>query len=114
MRVVKGIALLAIVAVLVVAVGAVGVLVAVTARALPQESGIAHVSGLGTSVTVVRDAAGIAHITAKLASITTVSGIPAPLGASFSDQLCGTDGETPAVKHSLLESASSPNSSKRG
>ena len=64
MRVVKGIALLAIVAVLVVAVGAVGVLVVVTARALPQESGTARVPGLGTSVTVVRDAAGIAHITA--------------------------------------------------
>ncbi|MGZ8437795.1 MAG: penicillin acylase family protein [Candidatus Limnocylindrales bacterium] len=64
MRVVKGIALLAIVAVLVVATGAVGVLVVVTARALPQESGTARVPGLGTSVTVVRGAAGIAHITA--------------------------------------------------
>ena len=64
MRVVWGIAVLAVVAVLVVVVGAVGLLVVVTARALPQESGGARVPGLGAQVSVVRDAAGIAHITA--------------------------------------------------
>ncbi len=64
MRVVKGIAVLGITALLIVVVATVGLLGLVTARALPQESGTARVPGLGASVSVVRDAAGIAHITA--------------------------------------------------
>jgi len=63
-RVIKGIAVLALVAVLVAVVSVVGLLVTVTARALPQESGSARVPGLGASVSIVRDAAGIAYITA--------------------------------------------------
>ncbi|MEX1168752.1 MAG: penicillin acylase family protein [Chloroflexota bacterium] len=41
-----------------------GLLIAVTARALPQASGTTQVPGLAAPVTVVRDATGIAHITA--------------------------------------------------
>jgi penicillin amidase len=63
-RVVKGIAVLGLVALLVVVVATVGLLAAVTGRALPQVSGTTRVPGLGGSVSVVRDAAGIAHITA--------------------------------------------------
>src|SRR5512141_845233 len=51
-------------ALLVGAVATLGLLAALTARSLPQVSGAARVPGLGASVTVVRDAAGIAHITA--------------------------------------------------
>ena len=64
MRVVKGIVILGIVALLVVVVAMVGLLAVVTGRALPQEAGTARVPGLGSSVSVVRDGAGIAHITA--------------------------------------------------
>ncbi len=64
MRIVKGILLLGLVAVLVVAIAAVGLVVVVTGRALPQESGTVRAAGLGASVSIVRDAAGIAHISA--------------------------------------------------
>ena len=50
--------------VLVAVIAVVGLLAAVSARALPQASGTAGVPGLGATVTVVRDGAGIAHITA--------------------------------------------------
>jgi penicillin amidase len=63
-RVVKGIGLLVLVALLVAVVATGGLLAAITARALPQESGTARGPGLGASASVVRDAAGIAHITA--------------------------------------------------
>jgi penicillin amidase len=63
-RIVKGVLALALVAILVIALAGVGLLVVVTARALPQESGAASIPGLGAPVSVVRDATGIAHITA--------------------------------------------------
>jgi hypothetical protein len=63
-RVIKGIVLVGLVALLVIVLGVVGLLAMVTARALPQESGTVPVPGLGGSVTVARDSAGIAHITA--------------------------------------------------
>jgi penicillin amidase len=53
-----------VVVLLVVAVALVGLLAVLTGRALPEVSGTARVPGLTGSVTVVRDAAGIAHITA--------------------------------------------------
>ena len=64
MGIAKSIIVLALVAILVVVVAAAGLLAVVTGRALPQETGTAQVPGLGASVSVVRDAAGIAHITA--------------------------------------------------
>ncbi len=64
MRIVRGVLVLALVAILAVAVALVGLLAVVTGRALPQATGTARVAGLGASVSVVRDAAGIAHITA--------------------------------------------------
>jgi penicillin amidase len=53
-----------VVVVVVAAIALVGALAAVTARALPQASGTAHLPGLTAPVTVVRDDAGIAHLTA--------------------------------------------------
>ena len=50
--------------VLVGVMAVVGLLGALTARALPQVSGTAPAPGLDAPVTVVRDLAGIAHITA--------------------------------------------------
>ena len=57
---------LAIIAAVVLAavIACAGVLAYVTARALPQASGTADVPGLDARATVVRDVAGIAHITA--------------------------------------------------
>jgi penicillin G amidase len=63
-RIVKGVVVLALVAVLVVVVAVASLLAVVTGRALPQETGAAHIPGLGAAVSVVRDGAGIAHITA--------------------------------------------------
>ena len=64
MRIVRGAIVLALVAMLVVVIAVVGLLAVVTGRALPQETGTAQVPGLSASVSVVRDAAGIAHISA--------------------------------------------------
>jgi penicillin amidase len=50
--------------VLVALIAVTGLLAWVTARALPQTGGTAHVPGLAATATVVRDATGIAHITA--------------------------------------------------
>jgi penicillin G amidase len=63
-RVIEGVVVVGLVALLVVVLAVVGLLAAMTARALPQESGTTHVPGLGASVSVARDSAGIAHITA--------------------------------------------------
>src|SRR5512143_120090 len=57
-------AIVVVVALVVGVVGLGGLLAVITARALPQESGTERVPGLGSSVSVARDAAGIAHITA--------------------------------------------------
>src|SRR5688572_25092713 len=54
---------LLIVAVVGVAAGA-GALVWITNRAMPQTTGTLRVAGLNAAVTVQRDAAGFAHITA--------------------------------------------------
>jgi penicillin amidase len=43
----------------------IGLLAAVTARALPQAGGVVRAAGLQAPVDVVRDAAGIAHLTAE-------------------------------------------------
>lgn len=64
MRRLKRILVGLIVVLLAVVVARVGLLAVLTGRALPQVSGTARVPGLTGSVTVVRDAAGIAHITA--------------------------------------------------
>ena len=64
MRIVRrGIGVLLVV-VLVAIVAVAGLLVWVTARAMPQTAGTSAVPGLSGSVTVARDRAGIAHITA--------------------------------------------------
>jgi penicillin amidase len=60
----KRLLVIAAVVVLVALVAVVGLLAAVTARALPQATGTARVPGLAASATVVRDDAGLAHITA--------------------------------------------------
>ena len=65
MRVVKALVGLLVVLVVVVLVAGVGLLAFVTGRALPQTSGILQIAGLNASVSVVRDGAGIAHITAE-------------------------------------------------
>jgi predicted permease len=52
------------VVVLVAILAVTGLLVWVTARAFPQTSGNAAIPGLAANVTVIRDATGIAHITA--------------------------------------------------
>src|SRR5687768_6803406 len=54
---------LLIVVVLVVAAG-VGALAWITTRSMPETTGTLRVAGLGAAVTVARDAAGFAHITA--------------------------------------------------
>jgi penicillin G amidase len=64
LRPIKAAAVALVVVVLVVVVALIGLLAAVTGRALPQVSGTVRVVGLERSVDVVRDAAGIAHITA--------------------------------------------------
>ncbi|MEA2608146.1 MAG: penicillin amidase, partial [Chloroflexota bacterium] len=64
MRFVKGIVVLALMAILALVIAVVGLLAQVTARAIPQENGTVQVHGLVASASVVRDAAGIAHITA--------------------------------------------------
>ena len=64
MRIVRGVFFLVLATILVATVLMAGLLAYVTARALPQEGGTEHVAGLGTSVSVVHDAAGIAHVTA--------------------------------------------------
>ena len=64
MRVIKRVVGVALVVVLVAILAVTGLLVWVTARAFPQTSGTATVPGLSADVTVVRDATGIAHITA--------------------------------------------------
>jgi penicillin amidase len=64
-RVIRNAVLVVVLAVVVAILVAGGLLAVVTARALPQASGTARLPGLGTSVTVVRDAAGIAHISAE-------------------------------------------------
>ncbi len=55
------------VVVLVAVLAVTGLVVWVTARAFPQTGGTAAVPGLSANVTVVRDATGIAHITADTA-----------------------------------------------
>jgi penicillin amidase len=64
LRFIKSVLAVLLVVVLVAVLGAFGLLGALTARALPQVSGAAQVPGLESTVTVVRDDAGIAHITA--------------------------------------------------
>ena len=64
MRFIRSVLLVLLVVVLVAVLGALGLLGALTARALPQVSGTAQVRGLESAVIVVRDDAGIAHITA--------------------------------------------------
>ena len=64
MRILKrGLGLLLVV-VLVAVVAAAGFLTWVTVRAMPETTGTIAATGLGAPVTVARDAAGIAHITA--------------------------------------------------
>ncbi len=65
MRVIKRAVGVVLVVVLVAVLAVTGLLVWVTARAFPQTSGTAAVPGLSANVTVVRDATGIAHITAN-------------------------------------------------
>lgn len=64
MRLIRAVLGALLVLALVVVVAVVGLLAAVTARALPRVSGSVAVAGLRGTVTVVRDAAGIAHVTA--------------------------------------------------
>ena len=64
MRLIKRAIVALFVLVLVLVVAFVGLLGAITARALPQATGTLAVPGLTSSVTVIRDSAGIAHITA--------------------------------------------------
>ena len=64
MRVVKTLVGLLVVFVVVVLVAGVGSVAYLTGRALPQTTGTLSVAGLDSAVTVVRDRAGIAHITA--------------------------------------------------
>ena len=64
MRIVKRAVGVLLVVVLVAVLAVTGLVVWVTARAFPQTSGTAAVPGLSANVTVVRDATGIAHITA--------------------------------------------------
>ena len=64
MRIIKRAIGVVLVVVLVAVLAVTGLLVWVTARAFPQTSGTATVPGLSADVTVVRDATGIAHITA--------------------------------------------------
>lgn len=64
MRLIKSMVAVLIVGVLAAVLGVIVLLGVLTARALPTASGTARVPGLEASVTVVRDAAGIAHITA--------------------------------------------------
>jgi penicillin G amidase len=66
-RIVKRAVAVLLVVVLVAILAVTGLLVWVTARAFPQTSGTAAVPGLSANVTVVRDATGIAHITADTA-----------------------------------------------
>jgi penicillin amidase len=63
-RRIKRVLVIAATVVLVAVVAIVGLLATLTARALPQASGAARLPGLSASVEVVRDDAGIAHITA--------------------------------------------------
>jgi penicillin amidase len=63
-RIVKRAVGVLLVVVLVAILAVAGLLVWVTARAFPQTSGTAAIPGLSANVTVVRDATGIAHITA--------------------------------------------------
>jgi penicillin amidase len=63
-RFIRSVLLVTVVAIVVAIVVVGGLLAVVTARALPQASGAARVPGLAAEVTVVRDATGIAHITA--------------------------------------------------
>jgi penicillin amidase len=64
LRLAKRLIALVIVVVLVIGIAGVGLLAWITNRALPQTSGDLQVPGLSAPVTVVRDASGIAHITA--------------------------------------------------
>ena len=64
MRILKRSLGLLLVVVLVAVVAAAGFLTWVTARAMPETTGTIAATGLGAPVTVARDAAGIAHITA--------------------------------------------------
>ena len=64
MRVIKRAVGVVLAVVLIAVLSVTGLLVWVTARALPQTGGTAPVPGLSANVTVVRDATGIAHITA--------------------------------------------------
>jgi len=63
-RIVKRALGVLLVVVLVAIIAVTGLLVWVTARAFPQTSGTAAIPGLSANVAVVRDATGIAHITA--------------------------------------------------
>jgi penicillin amidase len=64
MRRLRGLLAIVLAALLVVTTVGIGGLAWTTARALPQTSGTLAIAGLEGEVTVVRDAAGIAHITA--------------------------------------------------
>jgi penicillin amidase len=63
-RHVRRLSIFGVVVVLVLVVAIVGLLTMITARALPQTSGTLRVAGLEHPVSVVRDRAGIAQITA--------------------------------------------------
>jgi penicillin G amidase len=63
-RLIKSALLVLVAVVLVAAIAVVGLLASLTARALPQVNGTVRVPGLEAPVAVVRDDAGIAHITA--------------------------------------------------
>ena len=64
MRPVKSTLVVLFAVVLIALIAVIGLLAVVTARALPQASGTIRLPGLSAPVTVVRDDAGIAHITA--------------------------------------------------
>ncbi|MDO8483697.1 MAG: penicillin acylase family protein, partial [Candidatus Limnocylindrales bacterium] len=64
MRLIKSALVVLVAVVLVAIIALVGLLAALTARALPKATGTAQLPGLTAPVTVVRDDAGIAHITA--------------------------------------------------
>jgi penicillin amidase len=63
-RILKRVLGLILVVALVAVIAVSGLLVWVTVRAMPQTTGTVHAAGLAASVTVARDAAGIAHVTA--------------------------------------------------
>ena len=67
MRVVKRVVVVLLIVVVVAVAAGAGALVWITNRAMPQTAGTLQVAGLDAAVTVDRDAAGFAHITATTA-----------------------------------------------